>query len=99
MCQRQIDFIKNDTEQNSDIIERVIVQGKAKSGKGTIINIKMELMINNFGTEAIVITAPTGVASINISGNTLHSRLSIPVKSANFNKLKNDLLRKLQKKN
>ena len=58
----------------------------------------MELMINNFETEAIVITAPTGVAAINICENTLQSRLSVPVKSANFTELKNDSLRKFQKK-
>ena len=76
--------MKNNTEKNSDIIKRIIVQGIAISGKSTIINKTIELMMNNFGTEAIVITAPTGVAAINISRNTLHSRLSIPVKSANF---------------
>ena len=47
-------------------------------------------MINNFGTQAIVITVPTEVAAMNIGGNTLHSRSSIPVKSVNFTELKND---------
>ena len=99
LCQRQIDFIKDDTEQNSSIIKRVIVQGKARSGKSTMINKTMGLMINKFGTKAIVITAPTEVAAINIGENALHSRLSIPVKSAKFTELKNDSLRKYQKKN
>ena len=43
-------------KQNSNIIKRVIVQGKARSGKSTIIHKTMELMINDFEAEAIVIT-------------------------------------------
>ena len=59
----------------------------------------MELIINNFGTEAIEITATTEVAAINIGGNTLHSRLPIPVKSAYVTESKNDSLCEFQKKN
>ena len=44
----------------------------------------MQLAIQNFGREAIAITAPTGVAAITIGGNTIHTQFSIPIKSATF---------------
>ena len=47
----------------------------------------------------IAIIAPTGVAAINIGGNTIHRQFSIPIKYTTFSKLKNDLLRKFQIKN
>ena len=50
LCQRQIDFMKNDTEKNSNIIKIIIVQGRARSSKSNIMNKTMELLINNFGT-------------------------------------------------
>ena len=74
MCQRQIDYIKNNDLRKCNIIERIVVQGKAGSGKSTIINKIMQLVIPNFGREAIAITAPTGVAAINIGGNTIHTQ-------------------------
>ena len=99
LCQRQIDYIKNNDVRKCTIIKRIIVQGKAGSGKSTIINKIMQLVIQNFGREAIAITAPTGVAAINIGGNTIHTQFSIPIKPAAFSKLENEPLRKFQTKN
>ena len=59
----------------------------------------MHLVIQNFGREAIAMTAPTKVAAINIRGNTIHTQFSIPIKSATFSKLKNEPLHEFQIKN
>src|SRR5581483_2048114 len=46
---------------------------------------------------SILVLAPTGVAAFNIHGTTIHSALSIPTNSTNFN-IGGEQLKKLQKR-
>ena len=57
-----------------NIIKRITVQGKAGLEKSTNMNKIMQLVVQHFGREAIAITALTGVAAINIGGNTIHTQ-------------------------
>ena len=99
LCRQQIELVKNGSIGWSDIIKRVIVQGKSGSGKSTIIKKIEQEIIENFDQEAIAVTAPTKVAAINIGGCTLYSRFSLTLKSSTFAELTNETLRKFQRKN
>ena len=57
-----------------NIIKRITVQGKEGLEKSTNMNKIMQLVVQHFGREAIAITALTGVAAINIGGNTIHTQ-------------------------
>lgn len=56
--------------------ENVFLTGKAGTGKSYLIN----EFINTNSNKNILITAPTGIAAIEIGGSTLHRTFKIPVK-------------------
>jgi DNA replication protein DnaC len=58
-------------------IMRTIVQGKAGTGKSTIINYMTNRLIkhHSFGPKSFLLLAPTGVAAVNVEGSTVHSKL------------------------
>ncbi|XP_035665599.1 uncharacterized protein LOC118408848, partial [Branchiostoma floridae] len=60
---------------------RLFVTGGAGCGKSFLIKVINEYLIriSNHPTTPVVLTAPTGVASYNIGGSTVHSALSLPV--------------------
>jgi len=65
-------FKKN--EATLDVHEKVVmITGKAGTGKTTFINQLMEKL--NFGA----VIAPTGIAAIQVSGQTIHSFFNLPI--------------------
>lgn len=76
----QIQNIKNSspTQTNfNNIPKRVIVQGKAGTGKSLVISIIAKLVRDAFGHGSILILGPTGVSALNVNGSTYHSKLQI----------------------
>uniref|UniRef100_A0A158P537 ATP-dependent DNA helicase n=1 Tax=Tetranychus urticae TaxID=32264 RepID=A0A158P537_TETUR len=94
LCRRQIRGLN----QNARLrVKRIMVQGKAGSGKSFII----EQIANEFklgvGQDSVAILAPTGVAAININGKTIHSYLNIGIEKQH-KRLQGESLRKFQLK-
>src|SRR5665213_2485649 len=54
--------------------EHVFVTGRAGTGKSTLLN---HLAWN--AEKSLVITAPTGVAALNVGGQTIHSLFRLPI--------------------
>ena len=66
---KQIDAIKNNTS-TPNIIKRVIVRGKAGSGKSTVIKEMVKIITTAFGEDTVEITAQTGMPAVNVNGKT-----------------------------
>ncbi|XP_052131480.1 uncharacterized protein LOC127751653 [Frankliniella occidentalis] len=73
----QIDMIKSTCGSVSNIGKSVIVQGSAGTGKSLLIRALTNRVMTEFGQKSIMLLAPTGVAAVNISGSTIHSKLHI----------------------
>lgn len=73
----------------------ILVQGKAGTGKSTLIQAIVATLSANlhFGPSSYKLLAPTGAASVNINGQTIHSVLKI---SGNTNDLDGAALTSLQ---
>ena len=69
---------------------RMIVSGTAGTGKSYLINCLRPLLQHQ-----VVVAAPTGVATFNIDGHTLHSLLSLTTRGE-FKDLEGERLTKLQ---
>lgn len=76
--------------------KRVAVQGKAGSGKSTIIKEIVRRVSSSLGIEAIRVCAPTGAAAINIEGSTIHSLLHLPLCANRFRSLNGEARTKYQ---
>ena len=81
---------------------RLIIMGTAGTGKSYLINMidkRLQELAknNNIESSPLVKLAPTGVAAFNIRGATIHSTLSIPVSSSNFD-IDGKRLKNLQEK-
>ncbi|CAG8473287.1 3699_t:CDS:2 [Diversispora eburnea] len=50
----------------------IFFTGSAGSGKSMLLQRIITALKNKLGSESVAVTAPTGVAAINVSGNTLH---------------------------
>lgn len=66
---------------------RCIVQGKAGSGKSTLINEIVCKVKQKLGNDSIKVCAPTGAAALNINGNTIHSEFKLPMNAQNIDPL------------
>jgi len=76
--------------------KRVIVQGKAGTGKSALIkSIGQHLDSQEPHSKSYEILAPTGAAAFNIDGTTIHSGLRIPI-NGNMSPLNGENLRNLQ---
>ncbi|XP_015793934.1 uncharacterized protein LOC107370453 [Tetranychus urticae] len=84
------------TQSKDPEIKRVMVQGKAGSGKSYLISALTQEFRENFGSDSVMLLAPTGAAAINISGKTVHSGLMISPQ--NFKLLTDEKLRTFQLK-
>lgn len=72
LCQEQI---RNQTHP----IKRVLVQGKAGTGKSAVIKHLCHIIESEFGPRSYQVLAPTGAAALNLDGATIHSYLSLPI--------------------
>jgi len=101
---RKIETHYNTIIANHNQVEplRLIIMGTAGTGKSYLINAirgrLQEIAMNN-GTETspVIVLAPTGVAAFNIHGSTIHSTLSVPINSSDFN-IEGERLKNLQKR-
>lgn len=88
---QQLSDVLNNNESE---VKRVIVQGKAGSGKSTIIKkITASLFKSKLGPERFLLLAPTGIAALNINGSTIHSKL----RTFGPDQLQNEQLQNFQK--
>ena len=72
---QQLNFISDPT---SEIPKRtVVVQGKAGSGKSTLIKYFVKILNQKYGMDSYALMAPTGASASNIHGTTIHSAFSI----------------------
>ncbi|XP_074596436.1 uncharacterized protein LOC141851589 [Brevipalpus obovatus] len=78
------------------LYKRVVVQGKARSGKSTIIREIVNRVVSACGERAIRVCAPTGAAAVNIEGNTIHSLLRVPLNIKKMQSLNGEAARKFQ---
>ena len=74
----QIEYLNNG-HQRENFRRSIIIQGKAGSGKSTLIQAIKSKVCTNFNNKSIVIMAPTGAASSNINCQTIHSMLKISI--------------------
>lgn len=79
-------------------VKRVLVQGKAGSGKTTVIREIVRQVKSQLGLEAVAVAAATGMAAVNIEGKTLHSLFKLPYTYNSFEKLKPDQVEHLRSK-
>lgn len=70
-------------QYDKNLPRQIIIQGKAGSGKSTIINAMVEKITEKFGTGSVKVCAPTGAAAINVDGNTMHSEFKLHIKAQN----------------
>ncbi|XP_014234987.2 ATP-dependent DNA helicase PIF1-like [Trichogramma pretiosum] len=97
ICRTQIQHIQSSIGDISDqIIKRVIIQGKAGSGKRTLINAVVQEVTDALGCDAIAIIAPTGAAALNVNGSTIHSFFKIPIFHNKFEPLNSHSQRNFQ---
>ncbi|KAL7297052.1 hypothetical protein TKK_0009478 [Trichogramma kaykai] len=97
ICRTQIQHIQSNIGDISDqIIKRVIIQGKAGSGKSTLINAIVQEVTDALGCDAIAIIAPTGAAALNVNGSTIHSFFKIPIFHNKFEPLNSHSQRNFQ---
>lgn len=96
LLQSQIDSIQHPDPNAPPVVKRVIIQGKAGAGKSTVIDKMMEMIIGAFGPQAVKLMAYTGVAALNISGETINSALNIRPKVKEYPELNAKALRKFQ---
>ena len=87
----------NDISFLDDYPQRFIIQGKAESGKSTIINEIVRRVKCILVNDAIITTSPTGSAAININGSTLHSAFKLPLRDHEFAKLEGKTARYFHK--
>ncbi|CAB0040952.1 unnamed protein product [Trichogramma brassicae] len=67
ICRTQIQHIQSNIgDKSNQMIKRVIIQGKAGSGKSTLINAIVQEVTDALGCDAIAVVAPTGAAALNL---------------------------------
>lgn len=96
--QCQINFIKENPQYKqipTNLNQTTIVQGRAGTGKSTLIT-EMKSRINAQFTNGLIITAFTGVAAHNVNGFTIHSIFQIPIEHKQFAALRPTPLERLQ---
>ncbi|KAK3933210.1 hypothetical protein KUF71_017471 [Frankliniella fusca] len=78
----QISAIKSSVPHNSHdrSCKRIIIQGKAGTGKSFIIKYITTLFEMELGKDSFIVATPTGVSAVLINAKTLHSVFKIPRK-------------------
>jgi len=62
-------------KNNVQLPKRVVVQGKAGTGKSLLIKYLTVNLFEAFGPESYMLLGPTGVSAVNINGRTIHNGL------------------------
>lgn len=57
----------------------VLVTGRAGTGKSTLLRFFLNESLRGEDRERVIVTAPTGVAAINIGGSTIHRAFGFPI--------------------
>jgi len=94
----KLQISSKNSNSNIKCMKRIIVMGKAGTGKSTLIHKMYSEVYNTFGVDSIEIAAPTGMAAINIKGNTLHSLFKLPLQTSTYKPLTPHSTRQLQLK-
>lgn len=87
---------KNERGNLDSIRKECVVQGRAGCGKSTLIKGIVRRITSEFGQEAVVVTAPTGIAAVNIDGNTCHNKFKFPISNSKFTALEGVALPQFQ---
>ncbi|KAK3923180.1 ATP-dependent DNA helicase [Frankliniella fusca] len=93
VMERQIEALKNGITDDG-IPKKVLVQGKAGTGKSLLIRYLVNEATREFGQGSVLLLGPTGVAAVNVGGATIHSALSIPTKGHSIQELTGESARK-----
>ncbi|NOT36088.1 MAG: AAA family ATPase [Saprospiraceae bacterium] len=78
----------------SDLKGVLFLTGKAGTGKSTLFNV-----FNKVSDKKIVVLAPTGVAAVNVGGQTIHSFFKFPpgfITTKDYRPIKHSLLKKIE---
>ncbi|KAE8742249.1 hypothetical protein FOCC_FOCC012220 [Frankliniella occidentalis] len=95
----QIESIINpEFKPNFQIPQRIIIQGKAGTGKSLVVQAMKHKIINAFGHEGFLLITPTGVSAKSVEGSTIHSSLHINPKQKEFLPLKGPAAHALEEK-
>ncbi|KAE8751258.1 hypothetical protein FOCC_FOCC002086 [Frankliniella occidentalis] len=90
----------NDTQFSPNFLlpKRIIVQGRAGTGKSLVIHAMTHKIYTQLGEGSYIIMTPTGVSAKNVNGSTYHSALHINLKTKDFGPLKGQASHNIQKK-
>ncbi|KAK3920914.1 hypothetical protein KUF71_010151 [Frankliniella fusca] len=90
----------NETQFSPNFLlpKRIIVQGRAGTGKSLVIHAMTYEIYTHLGEASYIIMTPTGVSAKNVNGSTYHSALHINSKAKDFGPLKGQASHNIQKK-
>lgn len=80
------DLINELSQEQRDVVEAILqgtnafVTGAAGTGKSTVLKTTVAILKDRLGEDAVVVTAPTGIAAVNIGGQTIHSFAGLVMK-------------------
>lgn len=78
LIRAQIHYLRTGVEI-AEFRQSIIIQGKAGSGKSTLIQAITSVLNEELGSSSFIVLAPTGAAASNINGKTIHNGLRINI--------------------
>lgn len=87
LLNKQFDEILNELEKTSD---HYFITGRAGTGKSTLLR-----LFRNTTKKKVVVVAPTGIAALNVQGQTIHSFFGFPPRVLNREDIKKRRYRKM----
>lgn len=82
-------------KSNCNDSRMMIIQGKADSGKSTVIKAMCAKLNQELGPNSLWLVTPTGVAAVNVGISIIHSALHLGIKKE-FRKMGDENLRQFQ---
>jgi len=73
----QLSTLQQETATRANTGENLFITGGAGTGKSTLLRHIISALQKKHGYDSVGITAPTGVAAVNVNGQTLHSFFGI----------------------